>query len=242
MVGLHHKAHRVLLAADFDDAGSRTDAAFKAVADGAFAGSHISQFKVFAGIFHRLKQMLLVDCTLADVVQVAVVALAHHRVDALHRHLVLLAASDHVLHQSVVYQSDVEGVGQRNRCFQCAQLFDLNQSGSLAKTVPDKAGCQHLVCKDVVLTRQHDGHAGLVLRGIHCAMTYLDSFDIGDFVVSAGRQLTDTNAIISDSFLLHLVTLSLVYFQLLAALERLLAGRLSCWSVRCACRFVPAVK
>ena len=203
VVGLYHNAEGVLLAIDFDDSGCRADTALQAVADGSLTCADIAHLEVLGCRINCCKQMFLLDGTLADVVEIAVVTFCYNRVQALERNLVLLAAANHIFHQCVLHQADIQGVGQDDWSFQSTQLFDLHQACRLSKSVPYKAGCQHLACKDVVLTRHHNRHTCFVLLGVDGGMSDCYARHVGNLVVSSGRKLTNRDPVRANSFFFH---------------------------------------
>lgn len=158
--------------------------------------------EILPGALDGLHQVLLLDRALADVIEAAVVALAHHRVDALHRHPVLPAAAHHVLDQRVLHQAHIEGIGQGDGGLQRAQLLNLDKARRLAKAVPDIACGQQLVGEDVLPAGHHHRDAGVVVFAVDGAVSHRDAGDVGDFVALSAGQFTDDNPRVADSFLL----------------------------------------
>ena len=105
--------------------------------------------------------MLRFHRTERDMAQPSVVAFSHHRVQRAEGNPVLSAAVQGVFHQCVGYQPHIQGVGQCNGCFQCAQLLNLHESGGFAEAVVYITGGGELVGEQIVLGGKNDGNAGV---------------------------------------------------------------------------------
>ena len=115
-----------------------------------------------------------------DVIQVAVVALEHQRIDRGQ-----LAANGGIgchggADLRVGHGAHAEGVGQRDGRFQHAQLLHLHQPRALAEAVEHGGGCGRLVQERVAGVRAHHGHAGLRCAIGQRDMAHGDVADVAD--------------------------------------------------------------
>ena len=173
------------------------------MADGARARADAALLKVPARAADGLHDLLIAHGAVADVGKPSVVALADDGIDALHVDAVLPAAVDGILHQRIGNQSDIQRIGQRDGRFDGAELLDLHQAGGLAEAVEHAARAHNLMDKQVLLRRQHDGDAGLMLLRIYSAMADGDAGHIGDGVALPLGQRADAHAPVGDSIFTH---------------------------------------
>ena len=173
------------------------------MADHALACAHVALGKVGPGGLHGRKDLLLPHGPVQDVIEGGIVALAHHRIERAHGHPLAVTAADHVLHQRIVDQAHVEGIGQGNGRFQGAQLLDLHKSRALSKAVEDKGGGGQLVDKGIFRTGKEDGHPRLMGGRVHRTVPHRDAGHIGDAVVGALGKRAHTQAVVGRTELMQ---------------------------------------
>ena len=217
VVALHQHPQGVTFAVQQDPPGGRTDAALEPMADGALSGPHIPFVKIQRRIFDGGKNFLFPHGPMADAVDPAVVAFAHHRVQAPHFHAVLFALFQSVFHQGIVHQAHIQGVGQGDGGLQGAQLIHLQKARGLAEAVPDKAGRGHFVREKVPRPGEDHRHAGFVFPVVNGAVAHLNTFHIGDLVPLAPGQAAHCDSIFVDPLLVH-CHLPLCCFRLFSSL------------------------
>ena len=104
--------------------------------------------------------MRLGDRHRLDVVQVAVVALQHDRIDRRGLPADLRIGGDRAADQRIGAGADGEGVGQQDRRLQRAEFVHLHQADALAEAVQHRRGRDRLVAEQVAVVRQDGGDAG----------------------------------------------------------------------------------
>ena len=161
MVGKYQCPYGVGLAVQLHHPGGRADAALEAVAAHSPPGTYSALGKIRPAVRQCGKHMVLGDMQPPDVVEVAVVALADHRVHTAGGLADIRIPCQHILHQRRLGGAHTEGVGKKDRGLQRAQLFDLHQSGGLAVAVDDMACRHHFFVVDVPRVRQQRRHTGL---------------------------------------------------------------------------------
>ena len=191
MVGEDKGTNGIVFSIQLHHPGSRPDAALEAVAAHPPARAHSTLGKISLAVGQCVKNVLLGDMEAPDVVQTAVVALAHHRVHAARRLTDIRILGQHILDQRRLRRAHAEGVGKEDGRFQGAQLVDLNQAGGLAKAVDDMAGGQQLLVEDIPRVGQQGRHARLDIAVRQGAVAHGHAGHVADLIQRAVGQMAD---------------------------------------------------
>ena len=150
----------------------------------------------YRAFFHRsaasagngLAHVPLLDVQATDIVQAAVVGLAHDGVDG--NHLLIAGLRERVFHDGFAGTPDAEGIGEHDGRFDDAEFVDLGGAGELAEAVADIDGGGRLLLKEIAFVREDGGDAGVDAGGIVVDgyLAYAHAGDVGDGVVLARRQ------------------------------------------------------
>ncbi len=187
MVAQREHPDREGAAADLNNPARAADAAFEPVADHAGAGPDAALGKIGAGRSEGALDLPPTDNPVGDLVEFAVVALAHNRVDAAQPLAVFFTDLGRMLDERVGYQPDAEGVGQCDRGFELAELLNLDKAGRFAVAVDDGGRGRAFVEIDI-LPREDDGDAGVVTGVVHRAVADAHAGHIGQRVARPRLQ------------------------------------------------------
>ena len=188
VVGQDQRPQMVGTAVQFQPAGGRPDAPFQPVAAHPAAGPHRALGKAGAAAGQGCPDVLPGDVEAPDVVKAAVVALAHHRVDAAGGLADVGAQRQHMAHQGVVHRAHAQGVGEQDGRLQSAQLLDLDKAGGLAKAVDDVGRRRHFFVKEIAGVGQKGGDAGLHLPVGEGAVAHRHPRHVADEVAGSVGQ------------------------------------------------------
>ena len=191
MVGEDKGTNGIVFSIQLHHPGSRPDAALEAVAAHPSARAHSALGKISLAVGQCVKNVLLGDMQAPDVVQTAVVALAHHRVHAARRLTDIRILGQHILDQRRLHRAHAEGVGKEDGRFQRAQLVDLNQAGGLAKAVDDMAGGQQLLVEEIPRVGQQGRHARLDIAVRQGAVAHRHAGHVADLIQRPVGQMAD---------------------------------------------------
>ena len=156
-----------------------------------FTGTHIALEKIPGGGGNGRKNLFLSNGPMADIVKGSVIAFADNGIDRTDGIAPVFCLAAHIFYQSIMNQSHIQGVGQRNGGFQSSQLLDLHQAGGFSEAVEHMAGCHHFILENVILTGKHHCHTGLMPGCIYGAVSHPDSGNIGDAVVGSRLHFAD---------------------------------------------------
>ena len=159
-VGLHQHAHGPAAERGGEPARGGADPSLPAEGDRAAPGADAPLLdRPLARAAQRLQHVRLRDRPLADVVQVAVVRLAHHDVHRLH--VLVPRERQQPAEDGVRHARDAQRAGQDDRRLQLAQLPDLRDARELAEAVPHRHRGRDLFLERVAAVREDRGHAGV---------------------------------------------------------------------------------
>ena len=97
----------------------------------------------------RAVDVLGMDVPPLDVIQVAVVALHHDRIDARRADADGGLDRQHVVDQRVRDARDIERVRQQDRRLDCAEFVHLHEADGLAEAIDDMAGGGHFLAEEI---------------------------------------------------------------------------------------------
>ena len=183
IIGLDQHAHGVTAQRLRQHARRGADAALEPEADGARSCSHAALLhrtavRVIDGIDDRLRG----DVHAADVVQPAVVGLAHNSVDR--AHTLVARLHERVASDTLDARRHAQRVGQDDGRLDIAEFTHLRHTRQFAEAVAHVDGRRHLLAKDVTLVRYDGRHArahAVTLDQGH--MTHRHARHIGDRII-----------------------------------------------------------
>ena len=159
-IGKHQRPDRERRPAAVRHPRGRTDAAFQVKAGHAPPRAH-APLRELAGSGGAGRAVVLrVHGEGLNVVEISVVAFEHQRIDRgpLAAHLGMRGDGGAYLRRGD--RAHGEGVGQRERGFETAQLVQLHQADALAEPVED-AACGQRLLEQRIVVGDHDRHAGV---------------------------------------------------------------------------------
>ena len=161
VVGQGQHPQGIAIARDLKHAGGGADAALEAMADHPAPGAHGAFLKNRICRPDRRQHIAFFHMQSADIVQPAIVALHHHRVDRARLPADLGISRHHIAAQGREGRAGGQRVGQDDGRLQLAQLPGLHQAHGFAKTVDDIKPQGQLFLKTVAAVGQDGGHACL---------------------------------------------------------------------------------
>ncbi len=195
MVGQHQRAQGIALALNLHHPGAGADAPLEAVAAHAAPGAHRAFGKILRRIGKRRQHIRFPHMQAADVVEVAIVALKHHRV-----YRAGLPANGFVLRQHMAAQrrpcrARGQRVGEHDGRLQLPKLLHLHQPQRFAKAVEHLHGGGQLFLKAVAGVRQDGRHARLHRPVGQRGMPHQHARHIGQQVARTGGQAANADTV-----------------------------------------------
>ncbi len=171
--------------------GGASDAALQPEARHAAAGADAALREVCRCTVMRGEVVGLRHRHALDVVQIAVVALEDQRIDRGQASAAFGIRADALPDLRGRHGGHRERVGQRNRCFQHAELFDLQQPGAFSEAVEHRDAGRHALQERIAAVRPQHGDAGVDVALVERGMSHGDTRHIGDRIARAGLQAPD---------------------------------------------------
>ncbi|MPN58973.1 hypothetical protein SDC9_206690 [bioreactor metagenome] len=94
----------------------------------ALSRTYISFSKVCRRFFYSFIYMLLFYGPQLNIIQIAVVALAYHRINGLYFHIFLFAFFYHIIHNCIMDEAHIQCIGQSYDGLKASQFINLYKS------------------------------------------------------------------------------------------------------------------
>ena len=223
MVALYQDAQSISGSIQLDLSGRRANASFKTITYGSPSGSHTSFLKICLGRTDGGEDVLLCDHAVGNLIQGRIVAFTDDWINRKERDMIPAAQIQHIFHQSVVNQADVQRIGQCDGRFQTPQLIHLDESLRFPKPIQYEGGGGKFMGKRVFRTGKNHSNTGLVRTFLYSTVADGDTGDVGDFIEGTGGKRTDGNAEIPDAclHLLHIIMSFLLQYQFFLQFNRI---------------------